>query len=77
MSRLIITGISADICVLFTAADAHMRDYDIWVLEDCVTASTSARKRWAMETMATAFAAETWAYSPNALRAWLARAKPR
>jgi nicotinamidase-related amidase len=24
--RLILTGVAADICVLFTAADAHMRE---------------------------------------------------
>jgi nicotinamidase-related amidase len=31
VSRLILTGIAADICVLFTAAHAHMRAYDLWV----------------------------------------------
>jgi nicotinamidase-related amidase len=27
--KLIITGFAADICVLFTANDAYMRDYEI------------------------------------------------
>ena len=34
--HLILTGITGDICVLFTAADAHMRDYRIHVPSDCL-----------------------------------------
>ncbi|MAM86069.1 cysteine hydrolase family protein [Allohahella sp. A8] len=34
--HLVLTGITADICVLFTAQDAYMRDYDIVVPRDCV-----------------------------------------
>lgn len=37
--RLILTGVAADICVLFTAADAHMRDYELWVPRDAVASS--------------------------------------
>lgn len=33
--RLVITGITADICVLITASDAYMRDYEIIVPTDC------------------------------------------
>ncbi len=39
--RLIITGFAADICVLFTANDAYMRDFALIVPADC-TASESA-----------------------------------
>lgn len=39
--RLILTGITGDICVLFTAGDAYMRDFHIHVPADC-TASISA-----------------------------------
>lgn len=35
---LILTGISSDICVLFTANDAYMRDYKIIIPQDCVAA---------------------------------------
>ena len=31
VNRLVLVGVAADICVLFTAADAHMRDYDLWI----------------------------------------------
>lgn len=33
---LILTGISADSCVLFTANDAYLRDYNLIIPEDCV-----------------------------------------
>lgn len=36
--QLIITGFRSDSCVLFTAADAHMRNYGIHVPEDCTAA---------------------------------------
>ena len=33
---LILTGFSTDICVLFTASDAHLRDYHLMIPRDCV-----------------------------------------
>ncbi len=33
---LIMAGFTADICVLFTAIDAHLRDYHLLVPRDCV-----------------------------------------
>jgi nicotinamidase-related amidase len=35
---LIITGIATDRCVLFTANDAYMRDFRLFVPSDCVAA---------------------------------------
>ena len=35
---LILTGLTADNCVLFTASDAYLRDYHLIVPEDCVAA---------------------------------------
>lgn len=44
--RLVITGFATDICVLFTANDAYMRDYEVAIPSDCVAAeSASANKR--------------------------------
>ncbi|SDJ34573.1 cysteine hydrolase family protein [Salimicrobium halophilum] len=34
VEQLIIAGIAGDICVLFTANDAYMRGYDLWVPEN-------------------------------------------
>src|SRR4029450_1036623 len=57
-SRVILTGVATDICVLFTAADAHMRDYEIWTPGDCVAAVSRERSGWALEIMAQAMGAE-------------------
>jgi nicotinamidase-related amidase len=35
-TTLIITGFTGDFCVLFTATDAHMRDYHLIIPSDCV-----------------------------------------
>ena len=37
-STLILTGVATDICVLFTANDAYLRDYKLIVPADCVAA---------------------------------------
>jgi nicotinamidase-related amidase len=34
--NLIVTGVATNICVLFTANDAYMRDYNIIIPSDCV-----------------------------------------
>lgn len=72
VSRLIITGVATEICVLFTAADAHMRDYALWIPEDAV-ASGSASGAQALEIMRTSMGAETAATSRLEVRDWTAR----
>lgn len=37
---LILTGLTGDACVLFTASDAYMRDYRLVVPRDCVASKT-------------------------------------
>lgn len=46
--HLIIVGLAADICVQFTAMDAHLRGYELWVPEDCTASETAERKELAM-----------------------------
>lgn len=46
--RLIITGVAGDICVLFTAHDAHMRDYEVIVPRDCVASNRAAANAFAL-----------------------------
>ncbi len=36
--KIILAGLATDICVLFTASDAYLRDYKIVVPRDCVAA---------------------------------------
>jgi nicotinamidase-related amidase len=59
VNRLVLTGIAADICVLFTAADAHMREYDLWIPADAVASEDDQRKGWALDIMRKSMGAET------------------
>lgn len=72
VSKLVLSGIATDICVLFTAADAHMREYDLWVPEDAVAAESDERGRWALDIMARSMGAETAATSHKSPGEWLA-----
>jgi nicotinamidase-related amidase len=49
VKRLIITGITTDICVLFTANDAYMRGFELHIPSDCVAAVKPAYSKRAME----------------------------
>ena len=48
---LILTGIAANICILFSANDAYMRDYDLVVPSDTTVANTPEEKRHALDQM--------------------------
>ena len=39
---MILTGIAGNICVLFTANDAYMRDFKIFAPADCIVSNTAA-----------------------------------
>lgn len=39
--RVIVTGIAGNICVLFTANDAYMREYKIFAPADCIVSNTA------------------------------------
>jgi nicotinamidase-related amidase len=49
---LIITGVATNICVLFTANDAYMRDYKLFVPSDCVAANTERDNDYALRQIA-------------------------
>jgi nicotinamidase-related amidase len=51
VERLILTGIAANICVLFTANDAYLRDFHLLVPSDCVASNTEEENRRALEQM--------------------------
>lgn len=56
--RLILTGFASDVCVLFTAMDAHMRDLEINVPEDCVAAASAEETAAALRYMKRALSAD-------------------
>jgi nicotinamidase-related amidase len=51
VKTLVLTGIAANICVLFTANDAYMRDFHLFVPQDCVASNTPQENRLALEQM--------------------------
>jgi nicotinamidase-related amidase len=55
---VILTGIATDVCVLFTAADAYMRDLRVIVPSDCTTALTPKAHRTALTQMRAVLKAE-------------------
>ncbi|MFT8872839.1 MAG: isochorismatase family cysteine hydrolase [Sporolactobacillus sp.] len=46
---LILTGVAGNICVLFTAADAYMRDYRLIMPCDCCASNAGEDNRYALE----------------------------
>jgi nicotinamidase-related amidase len=48
---VILTGIAGDICVLFSANDAYMRDYRLLVPRDCVASNSERENAHALEQM--------------------------
>jgi nicotinamidase-related amidase len=48
---LILTGMAGNICVLFTANDAYMRDFHLIVPSDCVASNDPEENRHALATM--------------------------
>jgi nicotinamidase-related amidase len=46
---LILAGLAGNICVLFTANDAYMRDYRLVVPADCVASNSETENRAALE----------------------------
>lgn len=48
---LVLIGGLTDVCVHYTFADAHQRDFHVRVVEDCVGGSTTARHEAALDAM--------------------------
>jgi nicotinamidase-related amidase len=51
--RVILTGIAGNICVLFTANDAYMRDLKLFVPADCIVSNTPADNEYALRQIRT------------------------
>jgi nicotinamidase-related amidase len=59
VKTVVLTGIAANICVLFTANEAYMRDYRLMVPRDCVASNTKADNDYALKQMAEILKADT------------------
>jgi len=59
VDTLILTGIATNICVLFTANDAYMRGYNLYVPRDCVAANTEKESEYSLNAMQNVLKADT------------------
>jgi nicotinamidase-related amidase len=74
VETLILTGIAANICVLFTANDAYMRDLKLVVPRDCVASNSQELNDYALEQIRTVLKAATPAaeeLAANLLKQWV------
>ncbi len=60
---LILTGMAGDICVLFTANDAYMRDYRLVIPHDCIASQTVENNEYALAIMKKILKADTRAFA--------------
>ena len=57
-TNLILTGIAGNNCVLFTANDAYMRDFKLFIPADCVVSNTEEENQHALKQMETVLKAD-------------------
>ncbi|HYF34475.1 MAG TPA: isochorismatase family cysteine hydrolase [Prosthecobacter sp.] len=62
---LILTGFATEICVIYTANDAYMRDYKLIVPRDCVGSETTAGRNYALAQMHRYLRADTRPFDPR------------
>lgn len=48
VKRVVVTGVAGDICVLFTAHDAHSLGFEVVVPEDCIASNTNKQDATAL-----------------------------
>jgi nicotinamidase-related amidase len=75
--RVILTGFAADACVLMTAVDAYLRDFEIYVPRDCVASPGQAQSSAALSYMARVLHANTSAAAGLDLRKLARRSRRR
>ncbi|HYB99931.1 MAG TPA: isochorismatase family cysteine hydrolase [Candidatus Limnocylindrales bacterium] len=56
---LIMTGIAGNICILFTANDAYMRDFELYVPEDCTISNSPRENEHALQQIRKVLKADT------------------
>jgi nicotinamidase-related amidase len=56
---LILTGIAGNICVLFTASDGYMRDFNLVIPQDCIASESETDNHHAIAYMSKVLKADT------------------
>jgi len=69
VEKVVLAGIATNICVLFTANDAYMRDFQLAVPSDCVASNSEEENRYALEQIRTILKADTRASTDPAFEA--------
>ena len=69
VQTVILTGIATNICVLFTANDAYMRDFHLLIPSDCVAAQDAGENEHALAQMREVLKADTTPSTELDLRA--------
>ncbi|HYC44819.1 MAG TPA: isochorismatase family cysteine hydrolase [Burkholderiales bacterium] len=59
VKRLILAGYAGDACVLITAADAYLHDFELYVPRDCTASASAAENTQALRYMARVLHADT------------------
>jgi nicotinamidase-related amidase len=59
VGHLVLTGLAADSCIMFTAHDAYLREYELWIPADCVASEQDAWRRDSLAYMARVLKART------------------
>jgi nicotinamidase-related amidase len=59
ITKLIVTGVTTDICVLFSANDAYMRGFELHIPSDCVAAVRQTHSKRTLEFMERVLKADT------------------
>ena len=73
VKRLILAGFAGDACVLITAADAYLRDFELYVPRDCSASVSPAEITRALRSMARVLHADTTPSTKLDLRALAGR----
>ena len=63
VTTVVLTGIAGNICVLFTANDAYLRDLRVIVPADCIASNTQSDNDAALQVMEKILKADTRASS--------------
>jgi nicotinamidase-related amidase len=74
---LILTGIAGNFCVLFTANDAYMRDFNLFVPSDCTVSNTKKENDAALHVMKKFLKADTRSSTGIGLRRTQRRKRKR
>lgn len=67
IKTLILSGIAGNICVLFTANDAYMREYSLLIPDNCLASVDDQDNQYALRMMENVLDAKIFTYTENSI----------